>query len=101
MSKTSADPRITKRKVTMRRFRVVAPEVPGGPPGVREDVAEDYVNPEFVDEYVAAARARGWDDVAVSDEPDAGPGGYHGQTAVPAGINHPEAGTVRPATQED
>lgn len=92
MAKT--DPRITKRRVTMRNFVAVSADE------VHTHEAVDFVNPEFLDAYVADARTR-WQSVEVSDEPDAGPGGYDGQTAVPAGIDHPEAGTVRPATQED
>lgn len=87
------DPRVTKRRVTMRNFIAVSKDV------VHVHEATDYVNPELLDAYVADARTR-WAEVEVSDEPDAGPGGYHGQTAVPAGLNHPEAGTVRPATKE-
>jgi hypothetical protein len=36
--------------------------------------------------------------VEVSDEPDAGPGGYHGETTIPAHLNHPEAGVTFAAT---
>jgi hypothetical protein len=35
----------------------------------------------------------------VSDEPDAGPGGYYGETAVPAHLPLPDAGVVYPAEQ--
>jgi len=87
------DPRVTKRKVTMQNFIAVS----ATETHVHEAV--DYVNPEFLDAYVADAKTR-WASVEVSDEPDAGPGGYDGQTAIPAGIDHPEAGTVRAATQE-
>lgn len=66
---------ITKRKVTMRN--VVA--VDGG---TQEHTAVDYVRPDFLEEYVADARAR-WQSVVVSDKPDAGPGGYAGDTTVP------------------
>lgn len=86
-------PEITKRRVTMRNFVAVSATE------VHTYEAVDYVNPEFLDVYVADARTR-WAEVEVSDEPDAGPGGYHGQTAIPAGIDHPEAGTVRAATKE-
>ena len=100
MSRTQVDPRVTKRRVTMRNYVAKPPLKPGGRPVVETHEAVDYVNPELLDAYVADARTR-WAHVEVSDEPDAGPGGFHGQTAVPAGIDHPEAGTVRPAIQED
>ena len=87
-------PTITKRRVTMQRFVAVSPTE------THTHTAVDYVNPEFLDAYVEDAKKR-WQTVEVSDEPDAGPGGYHGQTVVPAGINHPEAGTVRPATSDN
>lgn len=92
------DPRVTKRRVTMRN--AVGRIANDGTAYSELHEAVDYVNPELLEAYVADAQTR-WDYVAVSDEPDAGPGGYHGQTAVPAGIDHPEAGTVRAATQED
>jgi hypothetical protein len=86
----SHDSRITKRRVTMTN--VVA--VPGG---VGEHKAVDYVRPDFLDAYVADAKTR-WQLVEVSDEPDAGPGGYDGQTHVPAGLPVADAGTTYPAT---
>lgn len=98
MAKKTTDPRITKRRVTM--VNVVGRMDENGEAYTETHRAVDFVNPEFLDAYVADARTR-WQHVEVSDEPDAGPGGYDGQTAVPAGIDHPEAGTVRPATSED
>ena len=89
-------PEITKRKVTMSNVVLVGRDA-DGKELFQKHVATDFVNPEFLDAYVADARTR-WQLVEVSEEPDAGPGGYHGQTVVPEGINHPEAGTVRPAT---
>jgi hypothetical protein len=59
--------------------------------------AVDFVRPDFLDAYVADARTR-WAHVRVSDEPDAGPGGYHGGTWVPGHLDHPLAGTMFPAT---
>lgn len=100
MAKPKTDPRVTKRRVTMRKFVLRPPAEPGGDPTVQTHEAVDYVNPEILEAYVADARTR-WDDVAVSDVPDAGPGGYHGQTAISHRLDHPEAGTVRPATEED
>ncbi|NNC10707.1 hypothetical protein HII28_02240 [Planctomonas sp. JC2975] len=86
-----SDEVITKRRVTMRS--VVA--LPDG--GTAEHKAIDYVRPDFLDAYVADARTR-WQSVEVSDEPDAGPAGYHGATHVPANLNHPLAGQTFPAT---
>lgn len=60
----------------------------------------DYVRPDFLDAYVAEAKTH-WQSVAVSDEPDAGPGGYHGETHVPASLAHPLAGQTFEATEED
>jgi hypothetical protein len=77
---------VTKRRVTM----------------TSEDGREavDFVRPDFLEAYVVAARTR-WAHVHVSDEPDAGPGGYHGATHVPADLDHPLAGTRFPATRTE
>lgn len=66
------DPRITKRRVSMRSVQAI-------PGGVAESNAVDYVLPEDLDAYVADAKTR-WQEVAVSDEPDAGPAGFDGPT---------------------
>lgn len=79
------DPRITKRRVTMT-------DAVGG-------IAVDYVRPDFLDAYVADAQTR-WSTVEVSEEPDAGPGGYDGATYVPEGLDTPLAGQMFPATEE-
>lgn len=90
------DPRITKRRVTMRSARL-------RPDGHIVTVeAVDYVDaarPGVLEAYVADAYTR-WDQVEVSDEPDAGPGGYDGQTTIPGHLDHPLAGAVFPATEE-
>lgn len=70
------DPRITKRRVTMRSS-VLNPAT--GEPETHE--ATDYVLPEHLDAYTADARSR-WQFVEVSEKPDAGPGGYDGDTHV-------------------
>lgn len=82
---------ITKRKVTMTNISAL----PDG--GVAEMVAVDYVRPDHLDVYVEDAR-KNWQTVEVSEEPDAGPGGYHGVTAVPAHLSLPDAGVVYDAT---
>lgn len=92
MAKT--DPRIDKRRVTMKNVSLTADGA------TAEMIAVDYVRPDHLDAYVADAKTR-WQHVEVSDEPDAGPGGYEGQTAVPEGLNVPDAGTVYPAEGED
>jgi len=94
MSRTKEDPRITKRRVIMTSITAL----PDG--GVATHQAVDYVRPDFLDAYVADARTK-WQTVEVSDEPDAGPGGYHGQTAVPDHLDHPLAGQTFPATTEE
>lgn len=87
------DPRITKRKVTMTTFVAL-------PDGTLEKTqAEDYVRPDHLEAYVADARTR-WQTVTVSDEPDAGPGGYEGETAVPAHLPLADAGVVYPAEKK-
>ena len=84
-------PEITKRRVTMT-------SVTAGPGGVvLTHQAVDYVRPDLLDAYAADASKR-WQQVEVSDEPDAGPGGYDGETHVPAGLDHPLAGQTFPAT---
>lgn len=94
------DPRVTKRRVTMRSAFLLPDPDKDGKPQVQMTQAVDYVRPDFLDAYVADARTR-WQEVSVSDEPDAGPAGYHGATAVPEGLNHPLAGQVFEATEED
>lgn len=97
------DERIDKRRVTMVNV-VVDPtntiEKEDGTVQVATIThkAIDYVRPDFLDAYVADARGRGWT-VLVSDEPDAGPGGYHGATAVPSHLNHPLAGQTFEGTK--
>lgn len=94
---TDIDPRITKRRVTMRS----AVLLPDGATAISEAV--DYVRPDHLDAYVADAMTR-WQVVEVSEEPDAGPGGYEGETTVPAHLTSlPDAGVTYPAeiTQED
>lgn len=92
MAKT--DPRVTKRRVTMSSVA----KLPDGT--IAETSATDYVRPDHLDAYVADARTR-WQHVEVSEEPDAGPGGYEGATAVPRGLDVPDAGTVYPAETND
>lgn len=77
-------PAVTKRRVTLVSY---------DPPVT----AVDYVRPDFLDAYLATARGQ-WAEVHVADEPDAGPGGYHGATYVPAELDHPLAGKFFPAT---
>ncbi len=72
------DPRVTKRRVTMRN-RFLIP----GTDAIQIQEAIDYVRPDFLDAYVEDAKTR-WMEVEVSDKPDAGPGGYEGQTFIPA-----------------
>lgn len=101
MTKAKTDPRVDKRRVTMRSAEVVPGMKDGeGRPLMRVTEAVDYVRPDFLAAYVADAKTR-WQDVEVSEEPDAGPGGYHGQTAVSDRLDHPLAGQVFPATKED
>lgn len=97
---TKKDPRVTKRRVTMRSVSLA----PNGETVTTEKV--DYVPDDVrgganvLDAYVAKAREL-WQFVEVSDEPDAGPGGYHGQTHIPADCGHPLAGQTFASTEED
>lgn len=90
------EPQVTKRRVTLADPIPTKGEdgqwvIPGGHGAV------DYVRPDFLEAYVADAKTR-WGSVVVSEEPDAGPGGYHGQTHVPAHLDHELAGQTFPAT---
>lgn len=89
-------PEITKRKVTMSDPKPVKDD--GGQWVVTLGSAVDYVRPDFLDAYVADAQTR-WNSVVVADEPDAGPGGYHGETRVPAHLDHELAGQTFAATK--
>lgn len=84
------DPRITKRRVTMRSVSLNE----AGDTITYEAV--DYIRPDHLDAYVADARTR-WQSVTVSEEPDAGPGGYEGPTSVPEHLPLPDAGVLYPA----
>jgi hypothetical protein len=97
--KSKKDPRVDKRKVTMTTIVALPPDEKGNP---RQEVHEavDYVGPDFLDAYVADAKTK-WQSVTVSDEPDAGPGGYHGQTHVPDHLDHELAGQTFKATKGD
>lgn len=85
------DPVVDKRKVTMKSVALASDGQ------TVETVCEDYVRPDFLDAYVADARTR-WQFVSVSEEPDAGPGGYDGPTYVPEHLDVPNAGEYSPAT---
>ncbi len=74
MADETTDKRIDKRRVTMRSVMLLA----DGNTATHEAI--DYVRPDQLDAYVANAQL-GWQYVEVSDEPDAGPGGYDGDTA--------------------
>lgn len=86
---------VDKRRVTMRSAVAVGTDGRGR---ILTEFHEaiDYVRPDHLAAYVRDAKAR-WQHVEVSDEPDAGPGGYHGQTFVPPDLLVPDAGTVYPA----
>jgi hypothetical protein len=71
-----ADEVITKRRVTMTSYIAT-------PVGFDTHLAVDYVGPELIDAYVADASLR-WQLVEVSVDLDAGPGGFYGDTIVPA-----------------
>ena len=89
-------PEITKRRVTMTNVVPAGRDADGVLQYHNHEVV-DYVRPDFLDAYVADAKKR-WQLVEVSDEPDAGPDGYDGQTHVPASLDHPLAGQTFPAT---
>lgn len=102
MSETAAEPQVTKRRVTMTSIVATGtypaldddhnPHPQAGQPVVSVHQAVDFVRPDHLDAYVADARTK-WQTVEVSDEPDAGPGGYHGATYVPEHLDLPDAGT--------
>lgn len=91
LSQPAPDPRITKRRVTMRSA------VMGSDGAVHTHEAVDYVRPDFLEAYLADVRGK-WQFVEVSDEPDAGPAGYDGATFIPAHLDHAAANTYFPAT---
>lgn len=92
-TESEQDPRVDKRRVTMRSVTL------GADGKVYTQEATDYVRPDFLDAYVRSAQAA-WQFVEVSEEPDAGPAGYHGATYVPETLDHPLAGQLFPATPE-
>lgn len=92
-------PEITKRRVTATFTQARGLDDEGRQVFDRH-VSVDYVRPDFLQAYVEDAQARGWV-CEISDEPDAGPGGYHGATYVPEHLDHPLAGQLFPATTEE
>lgn len=91
------DSRITKRRVTMRSAFL------GSDGKTYTHEAIDYVpddDRDVLEAYLAQARAN-WQHVEVSEEFDAGPGGYDGATYVPESLAHGLAGSYFPATGED
>jgi len=93
-----ADEVVTKRRVTMRSTVIVGTDK-DGKNLYQDHEAVDFVRPDFLDAYVEDARTR-WQLVTVSDEPDAGPGGYHGATHIPESLDHALAGQTFAATEE-
>jgi hypothetical protein len=94
------DPRVTKVRVTSRNT-VVDGYHEDGSPVLIDHTAIDFVRPDFVDEYVAAQKIRGWASVVVGTTPDAGPGGYDGQTFIAPDLAHPLAGQTFAATNQE
>jgi hypothetical protein len=95
-AKDEVDPRVTKRRVTAQSA------VMGQDGNVYTLTRVDYVPDDdrnVLDAYLANLRET-WQVVEVSEEYDAGPGGYHGQTVIPEELVHPLAGTVYEATPE-
>lgn len=87
------DPTPTKRKATMTTKSWAGVDDDGK--DVWQTVeATDYWHVEEIEERTRLAKQAGWQQVVISDEPDAGPGGYHGQYVQ-------LDGTVRPETPED
>lgn len=87
-------PEITKRRVTMKSIVLndAGDEV--------KVEAVDYVKPDILEAYVADARTK-WQAVMVSDEPDAGPGGYEGQTFMPAALSGVGEDVTLPAIEKE
>jgi hypothetical protein len=89
---------IEKRRVTMTNVSLAGKDAKGRDLFHRHE-AVDYVPVEILDAYVADARTR-WQNVEVGEEHEAGPGGEHGRTVVPAHLNHALAGkTLRPGKE--
>jgi hypothetical protein len=86
VTKPATDPRVDKRKVTMRSVVLGADGI------VHTIEAADYVRPDILDAYLADVRGN-WQYVEVSDTPDAGPGGYEGATFIPPHLPVRDAGT--------
>jgi len=93
--KEKVDPRIDKRRITMKNVTLL----PNGVTATQEAV--DYVRPDHLSEYIREAQSK-WQYVspasyeeAMQAEPDAGPGGYDGPTSVPEHLSAlPDAGVL-------
>ena len=96
MAGKKSDPRVDKRRVTMTTYAVAGVDDQGQPVLAKSEMV-DYVRPDILDAYLAHARGN-WQQVTVSDVPDAGPAGYDGPTHVPTQLDHPLAGQSFPAT---
>jgi hypothetical protein len=101
-SSRAAEPQVTKRRVTLTNWLVTGVDEHGNPVVMKNEQV-DYVPDDVRDgvnvleAYLAAVHPN-WQSVVVSDEPDAGPGGYHGQTHIPENLDHPLAGHTFAAT---
>lgn len=93
MPKVKVDPRVDKRRVTMRSVSM------NRLGEIEQTEKVDYVRPDHLDAYLADARQR-FQYVEVSEEPDAGPGGYEGATHVPEYLDVPDAGVTYPAIEK-
>lgn len=86
--KPAADERVTKRKVVLTSVTTTGTDSEGRPVILTQQAVDywDAARPGLIDALKQAALAAGWQSVEVGAEPDAGPGGYHGQTHVPASL---------------
>ena len=108
----AVDEQITKRKVTLTNIVFVGFD-DAGKEVFEKRQAVDYVPDDVrdgvnvLDAYLEEARsldengAPRWQSVVVSEEFDAGPAGYHGQTVIPAQLAHPLAGQTFEATEPE
>lgn len=97
---TEIDPRITKKRIELTSVSYSGKDDDGNDLYHKYEVVDyiDSARPGLLEAAVAAAQAAGWQNIKVSDEFDAGPGGYDGPTHIPAEWGHEFSGQTFEAT---
>ena len=99
-STAEVDPRVTKKRLELTSVAYAGKDENGVDTFHKYEVVDyiDTARPGLLEAAIAAAQAAGWQHITVSEEFDAGPGGYDGPTHVPDAWDHELSGQTFPAT---